>query len=161
MKFGKKKFLVLRENIIEGYEVFCFIVLLEGLSFFEVNIDGDVKFEVRVSGKFFFQVKWLKDDQFLLEIKNFVVCSDKDIYMLIILGFILKDKGIYVCVVLNDVGIFIRSFDVNIEGYEDWVMFFFEEYLESFFQILDDGDVIMEVKVVGNFFLDVEWAKDD
>lgn len=54
MKFGKKKFLVLRENIIEGYEVFCFIVLLEGLSFFEVNIDGDVKFEVRVSGKFFF-----------------------------------------------------------------------------------------------------------
>lgn len=67
------------------------------------------------------------------EIKNFVVRSDKDIYILIILGFILKDKGIYVCVVLNDVGIFIRSFDVNIEGYEDWVMFFFEEYLESFF----------------------------
>lgn len=80
--------------------------------------------------------------------------------MLVICGFILGDKGIYVCLVLNSVGIVMRSFEVNIEGYEDWVMFLFQEYIVNFFVILDDGDVIMDVRVVGNFLLSVEWRKD-
>lgn len=80
--------------------------------------------------------------------------------MLVICGFILRDKGIYVCLVLNNVGIVMRSFEVNIEGYEDWVMFLFQEYIVNFFVILDDGDVIMDVRVVGNFLLSVEWRKD-
>lgn len=80
---------------------------------------------MRVRGKFFLEVKWLKDEKFLVEISKFLWNNDIDIYMLVICGFILRDKGIYVCLVLNNVGIVMRSFEVNIEGYEDWVMFLF------------------------------------
>lgn len=160
-KPGKKKLLAARETRAEGQEAPRFIALPEGSSPFEVNTDGDVKLEVRVSGKPLPQVKWLKDDQPLPESKNLVVRSDKDIHTLMILGPTPKDKGTYVCAASNDAGTSTRSFDVNIEGYADWVMPSFEDHLESPFQISDDGDVTMEVKVTGNPPPDVEWARDD
>lgn len=161
-KPGKKKLSAARETpAAAGHEAPRFTALPEGSSPFEVNPDGDVKLEVRVSGKPLPEVQWLKDDQPVPESNNLLVHSDKDIHTLMIKGPTPKDKGTYLCVASNDAGTATRSFDVNIEGYADWVMPAFEEHLESPFQISDDGDVTMEVKVTGNPTPDVEWAKDD
>lgn len=160
-KPGKKKLSAARETIAEDYEGPRFTALPEGSSPFEVNPDGDVKLEVKVSGKPLPEVKWLKDDKPLPKSNNLLVHSDEDMHTLMIKGPTPKDKGTYVCVASNDAGTATRSFDVNIEGYADWVMPAFEEHLESPFQISDDGDVTMEVKVTGNPTPDVEWVKDD
>ena len=160
-KPGKKKLSAAREPPVEGHEPPRFTALPEGSSPFEVSPDGDVKLEVRVSGKPLPVVKWLKDDKPLPKNDNLVVHSDKDIHTLMIKGPTPRDKGTYLCVASNDAGTSTRSFDVNIEGYADYVMPAFEEHLESPFQISDDGDVTMEVKVTGKPTPDVEWAKDD
>ena len=138
-----------------------FIQLPEGCSPFEVNPDGDVKLEVRVSGKPLPEVKWLKDEKPLPKNDNLSLHSDGDRHTLVIRGPTPKDKGTYMCVATNDAGTAIRSFDVNIEGYADWVMPSFQEHLERPFQISNDGDVTMEVKVTGNPTPEIEWTRDD
>lgn len=157
----KKKLAAGRETATEDNEAPRFIALPGGSTPFEVNTDGDVKLEVRVSGRPLPDVKWLKDDKPLPESNNLLLHNDKDIHTLVIQGPTPKDKGTYICAASNDAGTATRSFDVNIEGDTDWVMPSFEEHLESPFQISDDGDVTMEVKVTGNPSPDIEWAKDD
>ena len=138
-----------------------FTELPEGCSPFEVNTDGDVKLEVRVSGKPLPEVEWLKDDNPLPDSESLSLDSDGDRHTLVIQGPTPKDKGIYMCVASNDAGTATRSFDVNIEGYADWVMPSFQEHLVSPLQISDDGDVTMEVKVAGNPTPEIEWTHDD
>lgn len=157
----KMKLAASRETTLKDLEPPFFIALPEGSSPFEVNVDEDVTLRVRVSGKPLPEVKWLKDDKPLSKTDHFLWNSDKDIHTLVIRGPTPKDKGTYVCVASNDAGTATRSFDVNIEGYEDWVMPSFEEYLASPFQISDNGDVTMEVKVSGNPSPNVEWRKND
>ena len=138
-----------------------FIELPDGCSPFEVNPDGDIALEVRVSGKPLPEVKWLKDDTPLPESDNLFIRGDGDRHTLVIKSPTPKDKGSYICVATNESGTATRSFDVNIEGYADWVMPSFQEHSESPFRISDDGDVTMEVKVTGNPNPQIEWTHDD
>lgn len=137
-----------------------FIALPEGLSPFEVNADEDVTLQVRVRGKPLPEVKWLKDEKPLVETSKFLWNNDTDIYTLVICGPTPRDKGTYVCLASNSAGTATRSFEVNIEGYEDWVMPSFQEHTANPFVISDDGDVTMDVRVAGNPSPSVEWRKD-
>lgn len=137
-----------------------FIALPEGCSPFDVNPDGDVKLQVRVSGRPLPEVNWFKNDEPLQVSDSLTLHSDGDRHTLSIQGPTPKDKGVYKCVASNDAGTATRSFDVNIEGNPDWVMPSFQDHLASAFQISDDGDVTMEVKVAGNPFPEIEWTRD-
>ena len=137
-----------------------FIALPEGCSPFDVNPDGDVKLQVRVSGRPLPEVNWLKNDEPLQVSDSLTLHSDGDRHTLSIQGPTPKDKGVYKCVASNDAGTATRSFDVNIEGNPDWVMPSFQDHLARAFQISDDGDVTMEVKVAGNPFPEIEWTRD-
>ena len=137
-----------------------FIALPEGCSPFDVNPDGDVKLQVRVSGRPLPEVNWFKNDEPLQVSDSLTLHSDGDRHTLNIQGPTPKDKGVYKCVASNDAGTATRSFDVNIEGNPDWVMPSFQDHLASAFQISDDGDVTMEVKVAGNPFPEIEWTRD-
>ena len=162
-KQGKKKLSDAREGPlfeIDDGEPPHFIELPEGCIPFEVNPDGDVKLEVRVSGKPLPEVKWLKNDRPIPESNDLSFHSYNDTYTLVIKGPTPREKGTYMCVATNEYGIATRSFDVNIEGYADWVMPSFLEHLESPFQISGDGDVTMEVKVTGNPAPEIEWTRD-
>lgn len=164
IKLGKKKLSAARDGPlfeVKDGEPPHFIELPEGCRPFEVSPDSDVKLEVRVSGKPLPEAKWLKDDKPISESTNLLFHSNNDRHTLVIKGPTPREKGTYVCVATNEYGIATRSFDVNIEGYADWVMPSFLEHLESPFQISGDGDVTMEVKVTGNPTPEIEWTQDD
>lgn len=167
-KLVKKKLSAAREGpaielttSVDDREPPHFVELPEGCSHFEVNPDGDIKLDVRVSGKPLPEAKWLKDDKPIPASDNLSFHDDGDRHTLVIKRPTPKDKGTYICQATNESGTAARRFEVNIEGNADWVMPSFQEQVESPFRISDDGDVTMEVKVAGNPDPEIEWTRDD
>ena len=135
---------------------------------FEVREDGSVKMQMKVSGKTKPTVVWLKDDTPLKPCANTFIEDVDDIHSLTIVKPTENDHGTYKCVAKSERGTSTRTFDFDVAGAKPslpMVDYTKPGFLEddSFvpFEVTEEGDLRLKVKVSGNPRPTIEWSKNN
>lgn len=148
------------DNPGEELAVPCFVDEGQSHTPFEITADGNVKLKVEVSGNPKPEVRWEGNDVILQQSSHFDIQEEGDVHTLLIRGPIPQDQGTYKCVASNKLGVATRSFNVEIEGPEDFVTPAFEEQGAAPYEITEDGDIKFVVRLLGTLETTVKWMKD-
>ena len=135
---------------------------------FEIKEDGSVKMQLKVSGKPKPVVEWSKDNRTLQPSKNVKIAETDGIHSLIITNPTPEDQGTYKCTAKSKTGTTTRTFDVDVTDGKPLLPTidtvkprFLEDDSIVPFEVTEDGDIKLKVKVSGKPRPVVEWLRNE